>query len=176
MNEGMWPLAGVPILLLAMAAAVFWLSRRQRLKSGLPQGRIVYSDMGAWIRCQEPLYAAQYGLTGKPDYLVQVGRHRIPVEVKPSRRAKRPYRSDIFQLVAYCLLVEETSSRPPYGLIRYAEDTFQIPYTHQLRAQLLSLLAEIRCQYRARDVSPNHHYPGRCLACGYRHVCDQRVT
>ena len=73
---------------------------------------------------EKPLFARRIGLTGKPDYLLDVRGNTIPVEVKPRRRAPRPYESDLMQLAAYCLLVEETiGTAPPYGLLRYAERT-----------------------------------------------------
>jgi len=169
-------LLGLFLALLLLAGLAFVWSWRQRLGTGLPPGQVVYSDTGAWKRCEEPLYSVRYHLTGKPDYVVQDGQYRIPIEVKPGKRAKQPFLSDIFQLAAYCLLVEETYSRPPYGLIRYQEDTFRIVYTPRLRAQLISLLPEIRRQRQARDVPPNHDDPQRCLRCGYREVCERKLA
>ncbi len=68
---------------------------------------------------EKPLFARQIGLTGKPDYLLDIRGSTIPFEVKPGRRAAQPYESDPMQLAAYCLLVEETSGdAPPYGLLR----------------------------------------------------------
>lgn len=171
------PLLWTAFLVLLMAGGLaLWLARRQRIRTGLPGGRIIYADTTAWTRCREPLYAERYRLAGKPDYLVQDGIHRIPVEVKPGRQAERPYASDIYQLGVYCLLVEETWRRPPYGLIRYRSATFRVPYTRQLRSQLLSLLAEMRRKLQARDVRPNHRDPERCLRCGYRHVCNAKLA
>jgi CRISPR-associated exonuclease Cas4 len=82
---------------------------------------------------------------GKPDYLVQSGGSIIPVEVKSGRAPAAPYDSHIFQLAAYCLLVEKTyGKRPPYGIIHYAGRDFAIDYTRQLESALLDWLAEIR--------------------------------
>ena len=133
--------------------------------------------MGAWERCQKPLFSERYRLTGKPDYVVRQGRVLIPVEVKPRRQALQPYASDIMQLAAYCLLLEdERGQSPPCGLIRYQSETFRIPYTRALRAQLLTLLDEIRQQADAPDVLPNHHEPRRCLGCGHRAHCEHRLA
>ena len=80
-------------------------------------------DVGAGRELARPLYARRYGLTGKPDYLIERGGAQIPVEVKPGRRAQQPYDSDLMQLAAYCALVEETSGRaPPYGLLCWRTD------------------------------------------------------
>src|SRR4051812_7668192 len=81
-------LAGLALLgALGALGAAWWLQRR----SGLPRARLVYSDTGAWRRADEPLFSRQYGLTGKPDYLLEERGQVIPVEVKPSRRSDRPY-------------------------------------------------------------------------------------
>ncbi len=164
------------LLLLCLGVLFLRQARRTRLGTGLPQRKVVVADTSGWRRCTEPLYAARYRLAGRPDYVVEVGRHHIPVEVKPGRRAGTPYAADILQLAAYCLLVEETWGRPPYGLLRYAATTFEIPYTDALRAELLSLLAEMRRQRSARHVAPNHQQPGRCARCGYREVCGEALA
>src|SRR6476469_782631 len=106
-------------------AAAWWLQRR----SGLPRARLVYSDTGAWQTVEDPLFSRQYRLTGKPDYVLEQQGQIIPVEVKPSRRANHTQPSDEMQLLAYCLLVEETWGRPPYGLLHYATGTFRVEYT-----------------------------------------------
>src|SRR5437763_1640343 len=107
------------LLLLAMALMLARLSWHGQQASGLPLANIevVYSDSGAWEKVAEPLFSARYGLTGKPDYILQGRDGVIPVEVKPLRQAEQPYESDILQLAAYCLLLEEAwDETPPYGL------------------------------------------------------------
>ncbi len=167
--------AGAFLLFLILGVLLLRRARRVRLGTGLPQGKVVVADTSGWRQCAAPLYAARYRLAGRPDYVVETGGHHIPVEVKPGRRAAAPYASDILQLAAYCLLVEETWGRPPYGLLRYAAATFQIPYTDALRMELLALLAEMRRQRAARHVGPNHRQPARCARCGYRDVCGEAL-
>jgi CRISPR-associated exonuclease Cas4 len=102
------------LLLLAAALYVLYLSRRQRRATGLPTGRVTYSDTGRWTKVEKPLYDPVSGLTGKPDYLVEENGFLIPVEVKSGRAPNLPHDSHIFQLAAYCLLVEATEGiRPP---------------------------------------------------------------
>ena len=49
------------------------------------------------------------------------------------------------QLAAYCVLVErEFGERPPYGLLRYRNRTFEIAFTHQLESEVLELISTIR--------------------------------
>ena len=165
------------LLLLALAVLAFWWSARQRRNLGLPRGQIVYSDMGVWERCHQPLYSERYRLTGKPDYVVRQGRALVPVEVKPSRQTSQPYPSDVLQLAAYCLLLEEANGQsPPYGLLRYRDQTFRVPYTRALRNRLLALLDEMRQQAAAADVPPNHREQRRCLGCGHREHCERRLA
>ncbi len=164
------------LLLLALAIALLWRARRGRAASGLPRGQVVYVDSRAWQRPPEPLRAPRYGLVGRPDYLLRQGRAIIPIEAKPSREAEEPYPSDILQLAAYCLLVEEGYGHsPPHGLIVYRERTFEIPFDAGLRRALLDTLSTMRRCERQRDVPRDHDDPSRCAACSMRGHCDEAL-
>lgn len=163
------------ILLLA-AILVLWIASRQRRASGLPAGRVIYSDTDHWGKVERPLYDPVSALTGKPDYLVDEGDFLIPVEVKSSRAPSLPHDSHVFQLAAYCLLVERVyGKRPPYGILRYRDRTFSIEYTPALEQELEDLLDEIRRQERRGEADRSHEEPQRCARCGYRKICDQRL-
>ena len=165
--------------LLLFVGGLHLLRRARRLheQTGLPQGRVIYADTGAWNRCERPLFSSRYLLTGKPDYLVDDRRTKIPVEVKSTVCPPSPYRSHVLQLAAYCLLVEEEYGQPPpYGIIKYHDQTYAVEYTAQLRAQLLSILAEMRQHLTTDDVDPNHANPNRCRSCGYREECEERLA
>lgn len=169
----MIPLA---ISFILVALILFWVSRRQRSAAGLPGGRIIYTDMQGWGPLEKPLYDPELGLAGKPDYLVENGPHLIPVEVKSRRVSGAPYDSHIFQLAAYCWLVERTfGKRPPYGILHYRNRTFAIDYTPQLEAALRELLLEMRSQSRLKQVNRSHQSPARCYRCGFRSNCDQAL-
>jgi CRISPR-associated exonuclease Cas4 len=164
------------ILLLLAGLLLLWLASRRRKDLGMPAGRIIYADTRAWGAVQEPLYDRTLGLTGRPDYLVQKGKHTIPVEVKSSPVSHAPYDSHIFQLAAYCLLVETTFGvRPPYGILHYPNRTYAIDYTHQLETSLRALLDEIRGQERSQEVGRSHDQAARCARCGFRSICDQAL-
>ncbi len=174
-------LAGLGGLLVLGIA--YWLARlswRSQQQTGLPVANVsvVYSDSGAWEPVAEPLFSARYGLTGKPDYVLQTRAGLIPVELKPLRRATQPYESDIMQLAAYCLLLEEAwNETPPYGLLRYKEKTFRIEWTYELRTELLGLLDEMRELVAYPDTDdnplpePQHDMTVRCHSCGFHYVC-----
>ncbi len=164
------------ILLLA-ALLLFALALRLRRTTGIPWARVVASDMGRAHVPPQPLVAARYHLRGRPDYLLQTARSLIPVEVKPGRTAPRPYESDMMQLAAYCLLVEEQQgAAPPYGLLRYADATFRVAYTAALRARLLDTLEDMRAARDDDDCPRSHDQPQRCAGCGFVDVCDDALV
>jgi CRISPR-associated exonuclease Cas4 len=166
----------IAIIALLAALALLWLSSRQRRAAGLPAGRVIYSDTNRWGALEKPLYDPVLGLTGKPDYLVEQGETLIPVEVKSRRAGQAPYDSHIYQLAAYCWLVERAfGKRPPYGILHYANRTFAIDYTPALETALLEIVDEMRRLERRREVDRSHDSPERCLRCGYRSICDQAL-
>lgn len=164
-------------LVLCLAVVLLGASIVIRQRLGLPWRRIVYDDTGRWRQATEPLFARRYGLVGKPDYLFAVGRQLMPVEVKPGRVSQKPYPSDIMQLAAYCLLVEETfGTRPPYGVLRYARTTFRIPFDERLRDELIDLLDEMQLADPEYSARRSHRERRRCRGCGFRTLCDEALT
>jgi CRISPR-associated exonuclease Cas4 len=164
------------ILILIVSMILLWQSNRQRRQAGLPGGRVVYTDTRAWGTVESALYDHNLGLTGKPDYLIERDGQLIPVEVKTGRTPDAPYDSHIFQVAAYCLLVEKTyGKRPVYGLIHYPRRDFAVDYTSELESALLEQLAEMRRDDTRRDVPRSHEEPMRCRSCGFRKVCDQKL-
>jgi len=164
------------LALLIGALILFWQARRRQKSLGIPSGRIVYADTGRWTRLEEPLYDRETGLTGRPDYLVEDGEVIVPVEVKSSRAADGPYDGHIFQLAAYCLLVERAyGKRPPHGILHYSNRTFEIDYTPELETSLLEVLEAMRAQDRRKEVPRSHESPARCRGCGYREICEQKL-
>ncbi|MBA3945554.1 MAG: Dna2/Cas4 domain-containing protein [Herpetosiphonaceae bacterium] len=163
-------------LLLVLALLSLLLALWSRRRSGLPWQRVVYQDTD-WQRNDRPLIARQYDLVGKPDYLLQVRGSLIPVEVKPERQAPAPYQSDLMQLAAYCLLVEATTGRSPkYGLLRYATQTFKLPYTRAVRQELIILLQAIKHDRQAPDVARSHGNAARCRGCGFASSCTDSLV
>jgi CRISPR-associated exonuclease Cas4 len=164
------------IILAVLAIAFLIISSLQRKSAGLPSGRVVYSDTRSWGKVEKPLFDPLFSLTGKPDYLVEQNGTLVPVEVKSGWAPDEPRQGHIFQLAAYCLLVERTTGkRPPYGLIAYRNRTFVVDYTPQLETQLTDLLAEIHRQERQPEVHRSHEEPARCAACGYRSICNEKL-
>ncbi len=169
----------VPFVLLAIliiGAVLVWLGRRRQRQAGLPAGRVVSMDTLRLSEVGQPLYDPVLDLTGRPDYLVRTGRHIIPVEIKSGRAHAGPLPGHVLQLAAYCRLVHaQTSRRPPYGLLRYADRAFAVDYTEALEAELRDTLEAMR-SFEAEAPPRSHDSPGRCRACGVRGVCDQRLA
>jgi CRISPR-associated exonuclease Cas4 len=164
------------ILLLTTAVLLFILSYRKRRQSGLPAGRVIYSDTSTWGKLEKPLYDPDIRLTGKPDYLIKQGRYIIPVEVKSVKSLQQPFDSHIYQLAAYCLLVEhEYNIAPKYGIIHYPEQTFAIDFTRPLKSSLKATIAEMQTQFNSHPLVRSHQEVNRCQRCGYRSVCDQAL-
>jgi CRISPR-associated exonuclease Cas4 len=117
------------------------------------------------------LRSQRYGLVGRPDQLVRVGRLVIPVEHKPTARRLQP--SHVLQVAAQCLLVQDVYGvRPPYGLVVLAGGTRQrVEFSPALEQRLLDTMAQMRA-FLFASVAPEPRWITRkCRACGFRETC-----
>ena len=173
----MMPAVFVLSILFALAFLI-WANANVRIsRIGIPEGRVVYQDVERRRTVARPLVSLRHGLTGKPDYVVETNVGLIPIEVK-SRGCgpSGPYAGDAAQLTAYCVLVEDTTGvAPTYGIVQYANRSWRIPYTRHDREQVVQILGQIRDSCGSLSVHRNHTQPGRCRACGFRSVCDERL-
>jgi CRISPR-associated exonuclease Cas4 len=172
------------LLLLVVALLLLVWGTRQMDQRGIPPGKIITLDLHDSQTLQAPLFSKRYQLSGKPDYLIRRGRDWIPVEVKTVNNLHQPYLGHLFQLFAYCLLVEETYGvRPPYGVLHYRSRapreersiTYQIEYNAAIKEKLLELLTELRRAEQSDRVPRSHHEVARCRECGYAGICDQKL-
>jgi CRISPR-associated exonuclease Cas4 len=173
------------LALLLVALLLFLLSGRQQRAAGLPGGRVIYTDTRGWGVVEKPLYSPELGLTGKPDYIVEQRGQLIPVEVKSGRIPDAPYDAHIYQLAAYCLLIQHVhGQRPAYGIIHYPGKgesaaangrSFAVDYTQALEDAVLNLMDELRAHTSQSKVDRSHEAPARCARCGYRGMCDQKL-
>lgn len=169
-------LAALAALGLLLGVVLRQVAARRSRRLGLPPGRVVFADSGE-VR-GSLLVARSIALRGRPDLLVKDGDTLIPVEMKTGRTPDAPYRGHTMQLLAYCLLVEEThGERPTHGILRYPEREFRIAYDarneRELRAVIGAMLAEKRAN---REQHRSHQQARRCSACGYRDRCAERLT
>jgi CRISPR-associated exonuclease Cas4 len=176
-------LPSIFFVFILVAILMFWLSAKQRQKSGLPGGRIISSDTSQWNAVAKSLYAPGLGLAGKPDYVLEQPGMIIPVEVKTSNDPDRgPYDSHIYQLAAYCLLISHVyGKRPSHGILHYTspthkQRTYMIPFTQRLEAEIINLIQEIQQKPLRLETDRSHQSVKRCAQCGFRPICDQSLA
>lgn len=144
--------------------------RRYRIEPG----EVAYADSP---RQEKLLRSKLVPLQGRPDYVVKLNGHHVPVEVKSGRTPPRPYDSHVQQLAAYCYLVAETyGARPPHGVLVYPEHRFEIAYTGKLEDELLKNILRIQLAQRTGEAHRNHENPKRCLGCSRRENCPERLA
>jgi CRISPR-associated exonuclease Cas4 len=164
------------VVLVVLSLLFIWQAARKQRSAGMPGGRIIYSDTRDWGEVEAPLYHPLLEITGKPDYIIRKGKQVIPVEVKSGRTPDAPYDSHIFQVAAYCVLVErEYGIRPPYGIIHYINRTYAVDFTRELENSLVDVLIDMRACERKREVKRSHEETARCRGCGFRDVCEESL-
>lgn len=163
-------------LIAASVALYFSLSASQKVdawkdEEGL-NGEIHYVGTDS-----SPLYFSErYGLSGRPDFVLEIDGQLIPGDLKTGRTPKGPLFSHIMQVAAYCLLIAETTKRrPPYGILRYGNVEHEIEFDPELERMLLEKLEEMRALMRTGEVHRNHNRPGKCAGCSRRESCPERL-
>ncbi len=181
--SSLFSLLVVITLALAVTAIVcLGVSRYLRRRSGLPDNEVVYEDTTGADTAEpdgDTLLSKRYGLSGKPDYLLEDEDNLIPVEVKSGRapRNGRPYQSHLMQLAVYFLLVEDVLRRPaPYGLIRYSDRRLRVANTGELREELFSVIAEMNVALTENSAQRSHDQARRCAGCSMAYACDERLA
>ena len=144
-------------------------SRRERTSLGIGSAAIVAADDSG--QGATTLRSAWYGLVGRPDHLVRIGRTLIPVEQKPTARRVQP--SHVLQVAAQCLLVQEVYGvRPPYGLLVLAGGVReQIHFTPSLERHLLETMARMRGLIMSGDDPGPRWVQQKCPRCSFRQIC-----
>jgi CRISPR-associated exonuclease Cas4 len=119
-----------------------------------------------------------YGLVGTPDYVLDEAGAYVPIERKSRQLSEaRPYESEILQLAAYCLLVEERFGKAVrVGRLQYPNQSVDIAFDDQLRERLLSSLDAVKAADLLPDVPRSHNSPARCRGCGFRRVCTDSLA
>lgn len=136
-------------------------------------GKIEYID----VDDSKMFISKKHGLQGRPDYVIKVGEHLIPVEEKKGRTPHGPLYSHTVQVSAYCMLIEDTTGKaPPYGLLKYPEAEHQVEYNDDMRRTLLAKLEEMRKVKREGKAHRDHSRPGKCRSCSRRNVCPERLA
>lgn len=122
------------------------------------------------------------GLRGKPDYVLEAyggGRHSlVPLELKPTRRARQVYDSDVVQVGAYLMLLRATYGERagPFGYVRYSTGTFRVELTPELELRVRAIVNSVRTGRQAAVVHRSHAAPARCANCPVRRHCDEALA
>jgi CRISPR-associated exonuclease Cas4 len=164
------------ILILALIAvlAAVWFARQYR--AGYLPGKVVYDDTVE--RIEQALVSHRYQLAGKPDHILRDrSGSLVPVERKTRRwDAREPRPGDRAQVLAYCLLVEETwGGNVDHGLLKYSDSEFRISFGTRERREIIALIAEMQAAKTAANIARSHNQPQRCRKCGVRASCDEAL-
>ena len=160
------------VVLFVYAARMFFSVREKKNSFGIPDGRILYSDLNVPAA---PLFSKRSCLIGKPDYIIRKEKHCIPVEVK-SGGGLHPLKSQVLQLAAYCQILEETSEVfVPEGILVYNNVPYTIPFDPKLRFELESVMKTMRASLRNGVVQRNHQDLARCRYCSMKRYCTDEV-
>lgn len=166
----------VAVALFLVAFFLLIQARKRQFSTGLPAGRIIYSDTRNWGSVEKALYDPKLGLTGRPDYLVKQKKQIIPIEVKSRFLSSVPYDGHIFQLAAYCYLVYQSFGiKPDFGILHYTNRTYAIDFTLDLEYALVDLIEEMRRQAKRKEIHRSHNSKKRCIRCGFSKICDEKL-
>lgn len=143
-----------------------------RKDNNIQPGEVAYSDLDV---PGTSFFSKKYKITGKPDYVLKRGGRYIPVEVKKGSYSS-PQDNHVFQLAAYCQLIEENYCVfVPYGLVAYEDSCYKISFDPNLRFQLQNTIAEMRDFLKRRDKGRNHNDINRCKSCSLRSYCEEKI-
>lgn len=163
-------------LLLILGVILLVFANRRIERVGLNEGQIIYWDSPVGEPISDVLYDPGIGLAGKPDYIIKNKKMVYPIEIKSSNYNGNPYDSHIFQIAAYCRLVEKNYDvRPKFGILQYTNQTIHIEYTQDLEKRLLTLIYKMHNQAKQLQLNRSHRSQNRCYQCGYSSICDQRL-
>ncbi len=170
---------GLALLWLIAASLALYFSASSNRKAlskrreQMIEGEIRYVDTG-----EAPLLRSEkYGLTGRPDYVIEANGELIPVEIKTGRKPRGPLFSHVLQVAAYGLIVEDVMGKPvSHGVLRYGDEEHEIELDQDLRNLVLSKLEEMRKKELTGKVHRNHNRPGKCRSCSRRDLCPERLA
>jgi len=123
-----------------------------------------------------PLDSPRLGLSAKLDLVSTAGDEAVPVETKRGRVPRTPERSyepERVQLMAQGLLLREHGYRCDHGVLYYAgsHTRVDVPFTPELEARTLALIAEARQVAAGRDLPPPLDDSPKCNGCSLAGIC-----
>lgn len=148
-----------------------------RRKSRVGKGMMSYNGQYA-ERLNRQLVSYDYGVTGRPDYVIDRNGAPVPVLRKIGHAPENPYDSHVAQVLIHCLLIETTTQmQPPYGIVRYNDRTFEVDYDPPAFDALMQLLNEMRAEKKRSSPPPrSHDAQRRCFACSHNKICEESLV
>ncbi len=137
----------------------------------MPSGYPVYGDLRSEGKI---LRSLKYGITGKPDKVMQGPEGLVPYEYKTTD-STTPREGHMLQMAAYFLILEENfpAANVSHGVLKYRNTAFRIENSSELRMELLNVVERIR---EGRGMPErNHNSPRRCVFCSFRETCPQKL-
>ena len=163
----------ISILFLKISKKVKNTIKKQKSEYNIQPGKITYSDLN---KPAKPFFSKKYRITGKPDYVTITNNNYIPIEFKTGK-SDQPQKNHIFQLAAYCQLLEDNyGGFVPYGILVYNNNSqFKIPYDPKIRYELNTTINKMRHQLRTGKIIRNHMDSNKCNNCSMRTYCNFKL-
>ena len=144
----------------------------KKIKYAPINGTIEY--IGAFEEGEE-ITSSKYGIRGKPDYIIKRNNEYIPVEEKSSN-LNHPKFSHVMQITAYCMLIEDKyGSPPPYGVLKYRNRQFKIPYEDRWKNMVIKIRKNMIKDMERGEAHRNHNNKNKCLHCARREYCPEKL-
>jgi CRISPR-associated exonuclease Cas4 len=141
------------------------------------RGSVVYADSDRGASKPELFVSETYGISGRPDYVIDVDNEKVPVDMKTGRTPRGPLFSHILQIGAYCILIEEKYGKaPPYGILKYSDILHEIDYDPELKGLVLEKVERMRDALKTGDVHRNHNRVGKCRTCSKKDLCPEKLA
>ena len=139
----------------------------------IQDGKVTYADLD---KPAKPFFSKKYRISGKPDYIVKKDKRYLPVELKSGSR-DNPQKNHIFQLAAYCQLVEENfGAFVPYGVLVYSDGyQFNIPFDPKIRFELETTINEMRKVIKTGKINISLKDTNKCRNCSMKIYCNAKT-
>ncbi|MDI6603626.1 MAG: CRISPR-associated protein Cas4 [Thermoanaerobacteraceae bacterium] len=118
---------------------------------GFKRAKLLYIDKQEEVKRRNVIYgkllrSEKYGISGKPDYIYELGSELIPLELKSTKvDDNSPLFKDVMQLAAYFLIIEEVFGKKVIrGRIIYQNTMFEIYNRKKVRKDLMKIIKNMR--------------------------------
>lgn len=134
------------------------------------------------------LHDDEWGLTGRPDLMLEERDGLVPVEWKRAAVAPNTLRpSHQLQVGAQLLLCEadpQVGRRPTHGEVQYLDyegrillnGRFKVPNSEGLRRQVIETVGAMRNALRGGEVHRDHETHAKCRKCSVRTACGEALA